>query len=412
MICIGPILLIVGIVLLGTKNNYDEYVSKYNDAVGNFNAHYRSLVLATTANVGGNWNLFPLSSGSDSPLSPQFSGTLPDSSTQGVTTSGLSYPLKSQTNVDLSSSRSANITFTPPSSGQGSTFSPSSVSFTLPAVGSSTTTYYLTCSSSQIDRRTSCQSVCEQKSTCGVYSGSGSYCYSSSSCSGACRVVNYDSLQCSQFDINNATGQLTRNNNLGCIYPTSGWTQPASCTQRNSVPVLFMNSQDPFIQIQKITQDSSFSFGLTKAQQRNIGLALLAVGASITGLVICLAVALYKSIYKTDQSATTVYAAFGKTYVPVNTNPQNVAFSTQAVYGQQPAVGNYYDQNAFQPQQQQPVYYQQVPPPPQQQQMMYQPGYSAMPPPNVVMMPPPQQQYNPQYSGAPNGYGAPPAPHY
>jgi len=192
-------------------------------------------------------------------------------------------------------------------------------------------------------------------------------------------------MSCTTFSIDNSTGRLSRSSSGSCLYPFTNNKQPESCDapSNSAVPVVFMNEDDPFIQIQKILGDDSFSFGLTKEQQRNLSLALIGVGASITALVFGGAYCLYKAIYKDEKTATKVYSAFGRTYTPSGASPNNTAYSPQAQYGQQPATGNYYD-NSQQHNNNNMAYQQhQAPPPPQQQQQYYQ-------------QPPPQQQ---QYYG-------------
>lgn len=156
------------------------------------------------------------------------------------------------------------------------------------------------------------------------------------------------------------------------IYSTS------APSQYNQHTVKFMANDDPYIAASRITK-GTFDFGLTAAQQRTIGIALLIAGILITIGVGCLLGALKQRMSSNPQNGSAVYGAFGRQYPQPYANPgvqyqQMPPPQQQQPYQQQYQAQPYQQQPYAAPPQQQPYYGG-----PQQQQQPYQQAYVGQP---------------------------------
>ena len=235
--------------------------------------------------------------------------------------------------------------------------------------------------------------ICAQKGTSNGCSyswtnvgGSSPPCRDGYSC-GSCTYTSNTKSICFQVQNNNGVWSATGSS---CTYGPSStqWTnQPQTCTGGYSsvMPVTYLSSLDPAIVLERVT-DGSGSFGMTAAQQRLTGLALLVIGG---GLVACMAGVLFltcRTFNQNPQQKQHVYGAFG--YGTPVAAYQPMPPTSGAGYVQQPGYGQY------PPQQQQMQYA-----PQQQQAYPPQPGYGQPAyPPQPAYGQPQQQPYQQGYS--------------
>ena len=372
MCCIGPVMLIVGVVFLAMPNNFEARVSEYNAAIALFNnGGYRS-AMASASGSANTVSIAPTAP-TDAPLAPYFSSALPSSPGYPVTTS---QPLRSVAGVELSVPAAAQVVdrYLRP------------YAFTVPARRTVTRQASMYCTSTERKNRRTCYAKCLDAvpSGCSFSYTSSATCYSSSSCP-SCTWTEYQTAYCGVLAYDNATGFRASNDYEACIYPFAATSQPTSCSSAGtSLRVILLNEKDAFIQIQNITRDSSMSFGITAKQQREVGVGLIAGGLVFTSLVVAMCVMLYRRVHSNPSTASNVYMAVGRTYQPQpdSTMQANGGWGAQA----QPAAGaTQYQQFPMQVQQPGMMMYGQ--PQPQQPQSPY---YGA--PPQQPMYGQPQLQ--------------------
>jgi hypothetical protein len=362
--CAGPILIIVGIVLLAAPNNRQSDVNQFNNAVASFN---------TTAAIINN------GSGIDRSSSTTFSPT-----TQQVQITG---------NTDNVVANRPTTFFQSSGSVSGGDLISLKTrfgsqqfinNFSVPNVAAAqiTTVNLNSCSS-----QSSCDSACFNKAPSGC-SYRANYCYR---CQSTCQWTTYpSSTTCLQLAWSNTSGWSPTGSY--CDYPFN--TQKFTCSYFASQyfsSVMFRATNDPYVILQAIT-DGSASFGLTAAQQRGLGIAMIGVGCALFALAIFACVLLKNACTQHEHKAR-VYEAFGRTY----SYPAGYVPVQQQYPPMQQPYGAAVPQPGYQPQQAYPQQaYPQQPYPQQPYQQAYpQQPYPQQQPPNPYGSPPPQPGYAP-----------------
>ena len=336
LICGGPILFIVGIVIIASPNTREDDIKEYNTAVG-----------AYSLTASNDWSGGTISSSTIS------------LTTQTVVIKG------NDDDVDPASSRYATASVSSP---------PSSVSYAITSITPFTRS--VTYSQSRT------QSGDCQRSDC--YSGTGVSCPSGATWTGpshcdrgtcgTCYYTAYVSTYCVAVEKTGATWAYVADK---CFYKNDAIYQS---TNPSSVEFQVRQKGDPYIALQRITEGDD-DFGITRGQQTGTGIALMVIGCIMIAAVCVVAFIVYKLVKKfiVKDDEPQQQAPEQQQYYNNNNNNNNAGGYGQspppASYGQpvqQPAGGGY----GQPPPQQQPAPYYAQPAPsnyPQQQQPAYYP---------------------------------------
>lgn len=358
----GPIMFIVGIVVLTSDNNRASKVAAYNEAVANFD---------TTG----------------MPAWP-FSGSMGElSSPQPYTMSNVSMSLVVDGNQEglipgftYYGSNNVPVSTTP-------------LSLVLSATGSSvisrngvprtaTYTYSVKCTSSTSCSSSNMLSRCQSRYATATYSGG--TCSADAYC--GCSVLLYLTEYCAvlrRLTVASWTESFTY---ASCRYPFGANDQAyTTTTDPFSLNMRLYSSDDPLITLEAQTQGTR-NFGLTADQQRSIGIGLIVAGI-VLSVIVCggcfFAIRLATSRQAPIQPAPASQMV-SMSQPPPPQQQMGYAGGQQPVYGQpvaygQPQVGGYG-----------------APPPPAPGAYGGGGGYGA---------PPPPQQPGYGYGAPPQGYG-------
>jgi hypothetical protein len=370
-LCIGPILFIIGIILLVGRNDRASHVSQYNDAVGAYNRVDGPTLAGTDMTAQGTLamdrNFVPVQVFGDR---------------SGVDSTN--HYVFSRLNVPRGAGDAYTIAITTANATGGV------LTWNIP--WTATVNRPLVCTQTQCDQdcgssdyscstfamRTYCQNTyggsysdndgsCDAGEVCG-------YCLYSGNLNRACVVIAF------------VAGTPTRSTTYeSCYYP---FTQHDYFPGSTALTLEVMSETDPFIKIESLTQ-GSHDFGVTAAQQRTTGIILIILGILLTclvgGLIYCFVQ--YNSDKKErapppppPEHQTTYVIREVHTY-PYHNDQHRSSRRNSQDHHNYPPQQPYNQQN--QPYQQNP-HYQQQPPPPQQ--------YQQQPP-------PPQQYHEPAPAG-------------
>lgn len=298
-LCIGPILIIVGITLLASPNTRKEDVDAFNKAVDFYNGRDATVLSATQAYVKG---------------FEQMTRTFDRITVEGDTT-----------DVDAAS----HYVFTRPGVTRNTNSDGYTVRFTDENnVTKSTATWNLPWSAEvQLTLRcnkTFCTDDCSQSSyTCdsdrlrnhcgnvlrGSYTDYDGSCYNGDDC-GVCRYTGTLSKACVVFALGDNNQAVSSTKYTSCFYP---FTQHEYLPGSSFFELTAMSENDPFLVLQDKT-DGSNDFGITAEQQKNAGVILLVLGIIITVLMIAL---LCFFIYRHRKEQETKNHPNGFTYPPI-----------------------------------------------------------------------------------------------
>jgi hypothetical protein len=270
--CIGPILIVVGIVLLTTENTRDADIASWKSTIITFDTNQRAAMLATSGSVNG----AVLSISEPSVLVVGDQTNIP--STTSVVLTGGAYAASQwefQTAVGGSATNGFNVTTS--------------------LTSTRTTSVYCTksqCTSSCGKSDYYCGSMVSRAcDSGGAYSGSVG-CWNSDGACGTCTYVDKLSDVCVPLsfapdsDGNNSTASgkwLRSTRRSGCAYPfTSPGTYAASASSMISVRA--MSEDDPYITLQAATSGTA-DFGMTEETQKSTG-----TGALVAGIVLSLCI--------------------------------------------------------------------------------------------------------------------------
>jgi hypothetical protein len=407
LLCTGPILLIVGIVLLVSPNNFKENMNTYKSSIDTYKAQAQPILQKTSGSISTQFstgNLLGVTTmqvpitGSNADQAPSFASTVlvASSVSMGSISTGSS---AGSTN----SIRSLRYTDAP----AGVFMSPTDIR--TPQSGTGTPLQAnikpsSSCSSTPSSSKSGCmQSDFDQ--ACANHFGSG---VRYSNAYGACAWYQQEKYICSPITFSTSANLWSVDTSFtsgGSNFPScdyiDGNTQPmgtysvnpvvngfgydplkvvnansGSFSSNPSLDVYLRSSLDPYIVASKLTK-GSFDFGLSAMQQRSIGVALIVVGCILIACVIGSCIMVQRMMSRDPRNGAAVYGAFGRTYTPQG----GYQALPPGTYG-----GVYYG-----PQGPQPVPYGQPAP------------YQAMP----TQQQPYQQQQYPQQQPQQQGYGQP-----
>jgi hypothetical protein len=444
LLCTGPILVIVGIVLLVAPNNFKENINTYKSSIDTYKAQAQPILQKTSGTIN-TWYTSTGHSLGVTTMQIQFKGVNADQATPFASTVLVASNVQMLAVSSASSSSSTNsinnlrYTDAPLGVVPMSTTSIRAPQDTGSVPFQSSIRPSSSCSSTPSTSKSGCmQSDFDQ--ACANHFGSGvrySNWYS------ACAWYQQEKYICSPITFSTSTNQwsvdtsftsggsnfpscdyIDGNNQLMGSYSMSPVVNgfgydPLNVVDYNTgnspspspnLNVYLRSSLDPYIVASKLTQ-GSFDFGLSAAQQRSIGATLIAAGCILIACVIGSCIMVQCMVSRDPRNRAAVYGAFGRTYTPQQgyaalppgtyggvyygpQGPQPMPYCQPAPYGQpvapyqampmqqpqQPYQGQPYQQ---QPQQQcSPVY------PPSQR-----PGYGQ---PQQYQQPPQQYQQQPQ----------------
>eukprot|EP00742_Colponemidia_sp_Colp-10_P023111 GILJ01027464.1.p1 GENE.GILJ01027464.1~~GILJ01027464.1.p1 ORF type:complete len:415 (-),score=33.90 GILJ01027464.1:309-1508(-) len=354
MVCGGPILFIVGIVLLVAKNTREDDVKAYNEAVTAYDP---------------------------SPVNSWQSGTIQGSSLQLTTQTNPIEGNREGINV-VGESRMvyANI-------GQRTSYTYNLTNVQLftadsiVTIKSKTATAY--CRNSNGCIRTQMSSYCASE-----YGSSASFTGTTSCSSGSCGYCDYDTYLSEVCAVVSSGTPYTRDTRYkSCYYPFGNADQKYDTSSASTIPVYARKADDPYIALQRITEGTN-DFGLTEAQQRTAGIVLIAIGCALIACVCLVACVIVHFIKQHNNSR--IQPQSPQQNVTVLVPGQVISYPTGPV---QPISNGYGAPSPMQ----QPGYSQ----PPAQN-----PGYGYGAP------PPPPQQYGGSQQQMGYGQPAPPPPGY
>eukprot|EP00760_Papus_ankaliazontas_P003077 PhM_4_TR11408/c0_g1_i1/m.71284 len=354
--CAGPVLLIIGIVLVVAPNTRTQRVNEYNDAC-----------LSWMTSGSASFAASSFSSDSHTLL-----GVYNQSYHISGNTDGVKYP-----NVDgnyyqvtYSQSQSSRGIYSVTSYGSVKTSQPVQTTFNFPATMSGS--YDYVCDSS------SCYntgvSVC--RSGYNLYVQKRRNCHRGDTC-GTCFGNLYLTKVCLPYAAPGTPGSpwAPSTTMSSCDYPFKTQTYDGSSAPTDKF-VTVRPQDDPYMTLLRLT-DGSRDFGLDRGQQTRLGLTLAVIGGILCGITVCVCVVACGP--RRAQANNFVNRVRGRPVYAVQTN-NNV----QQPFQPQGAPGAY---GSVQPQQQQgypqPGPYQQQPYQQQQyypQQQQQQQQYPAYPP--------------------------------
>jgi hypothetical protein len=352
-LCAGPILIIIGIVLLSTDNTRQDDVDSYNQKVDVYNSKDAPILRQTTMSLGGS------TMNRANPAVPIVGNTAGAKATSHYVfeTNGVSRSLDDTYVVTLDSALGES----------------QDVQFQVPYVRS--VNRGLVCDRQRCtddcgDNTYSCdESV--MRSYCSVSFG-GSYqdnsgaCFNGDEC-GTCSYTGNLASACVVMAFTSDGRASPSSRYANCYYPFNEHEYlPGSAAATFQV----MSEDDPFIELQRVTGGSN-DFGITEGEQKNAGVACLIVGIIITVIMIAVTVFLVRRQQRKHEEQ---YMSAGP--APAQYGPQD-----PQPYGQ--PYGEPYPDQGKQP-------YAASPYPPGQQQ-----GYN----PQQQGYNPQQQGYNPQQQG-------------
>ena len=332
MICGGPIMLIVGIVILVIPNTREKDVKDYNEAAAKFDA---APVNGWTGTIGG---------------------VTATKHTDNVVPSGETEDVDTFQSVYMASSISSQ---------------PNSVAYNLATVASTTVTVPGSTYSSVLSGSVRCrQSYCSSSKAANLCKDKyGSSATSSDTCNNdqycSCQYTRSLQQYCIVATASGASYVMS-SAYQSCFYPFSNrdTQQFTGNAAPGSVSFELRMDTDPFVIMQKITE-GSMDFGITAGQQRTAGIALIIIGCIMIACLVLVGFGLYKLVKGTMDKR-----AEGQ---PAPQQQGHQEYSPQLPQPQ-PQYGN------FQPQQQ-PAYGQPLSYAPQQQYQNNQPQPSYGQPP-------------------------------
>eukprot|EP00760_Papus_ankaliazontas_P004748 PhM_4_TR12052/c0_g2_i1/m.33642 len=293
-ICAGPICLTVGLVYVLKPNTRDDDVSQYNAAVatwesGGYRESFSDLYVygagtdlpgyVRAVAIGGNTDGVELSTTSfayeGNAMTPMNMTLYIQTRTRRNVnrTSSFYYPVQlSHTKTTSLWCRNGYTTDQNPSATSSSTRTTTTGSSSS---SSSSNSNFRPCTSVSIAR-------CPSGST--SYQGT-SYCKHNTHC-GTCTQLLYLTRACiflsGKGDTFTASATIS-----GCSNPFQSNHEYNSAVLPSTVSLRVMHERDPYVALEQIT-DGSSDFGMTEQEQKAIGLTLLAVGAVICGVLLCI----------------------------------------------------------------------------------------------------------------------------
>ncbi|CUF80579.1 procyclic surface glycoprotein, PSSA-2, putative [Bodo saltans] len=260
----GPVLFIVGIVLLVSDNNRADYVATYNKAVVNFDTSG----MATWSSTGTMGETASPASFAMQTAPVVIYGDLEDVNQNGVSTFGdnsITYPASTTPSLTFSATTS-----TP--------FTRSSVQ-TLVTYSSSVRcrTSFGSCSTGDM------QTLCQNDAGSGaVYTGPS--CFDGDTC-GTCTNTQYLSVYCAVLQ-RSSGAWVESTAHASCLYPfgANSQTFDAASVPSNLELQLYADD-DPLIVLEAVTFGTR-DFGVTKGHQRRMGVILMIIGIFVT-IAVC-----------------------------------------------------------------------------------------------------------------------------
>jgi hypothetical protein len=382
MAIIGPILIIVGLVMIFSENNREASIREYNNAVSSYQSYVTTIESWTgSASLGNTLDTYTMATARES--------VSVIGNTDGVS-SATSTLLRGQLKA---ATQSNNVQYAIASklSMQRSFAFTKTLSTNIQCSGQSCSKYCHDSSDRQCDDDSiltrQCQRVYSPEAT---FHRTRQYCDGDDVC-GYCSYVGYASRLCAVVKTDTGGQAIIEDTSkLSCDYPFAldsgeySATKPTTGSDGTySVTVEVRINNDPYIVLQSLTRGSR-DFGITAREQRGVGIGLLLIGCLITVLVCGGAVYMcrqhnqkkHREEYRPEhhqqaqmeqyQSSSPGYSTYGQ---PAPVYGQAQVYQQQPTYGEpQPAYG-----------QPQPVYGQ--PQSTYQPQPMYQqqPGYGQPP---------------------------------
>lgn len=273
-LCAGPILIIVGIVLLASPNTREDDVKNYNDAISSYNSNTAPILTSLSLSVEGS-----SMSRTQESINVQGNTEGVDSGSHYVfTASGVTRP--NDNNYGFQASRSG---------GSSTTFSkniPFTASVTRDIVCSSNN-----CAEDCAFRDFEC-TASSSRNYCtnqfgGVYTHTNAGDCDAGEVCGRCEYQGSLSRACVPIAVSSSSIS-TSSRYSSCYYPFDISGNDYRPSAGSSPTIEVMSDDDPFIELQRVTEGTN-DFGITEAQQRTTGIVLLILGLLITCVMIAAA---------------------------------------------------------------------------------------------------------------------------
>jgi hypothetical protein len=294
----GPILILIGATMLFGGNYRDGNIAQYNAAVANFTATGRGIVDQSTVTVTNGYTV----------------GSVPMQKQGGIAvtvqgnTDGVTNP--TYTN-DLYFEISLNPSYTQTFTAQYAS-GPSTVLVVSPPQLSSPKSTSVSCDTSSGCSSSTMQSKCTNAAPSSCASRASIIGYAS--CSGKCTLTcswTEDLVDvCRVMKFSGEQWQPDPSKTY-CRYPFTRLTYGVCFSSTSSsLPYRIRSSDDPFVVLQALTSGTN-DFGLTEAQQRLIGIALIIGGGLILSGLVALCICA-RSICTNETHRVAVWSAFGR----------------------------------------------------------------------------------------------------
>lgn len=266
---IGPIILIVGIVMIALPNSRASDVKEFNDAIKAYDATPLANMDVPGSNIQG------------ARATLQSSHISVKGNLEDVNTAGYSSYLQSAANFVAGSTITFDID-------DVDTFQRNPKKVSEARVD-------MECSSSSGCMASTMRNRCSELG--GTYLGSG--CSSDSSACGTCTYPTFLDTYCAVITPKHNQSPVVRyaadTTYQSCYYPFTTDSQLYSTANAATVNFQVRLQSDPFIVLQRVTEGKE-DFGITATQQRVAGLALLIVGAVVIVFVVVAAYVVYRLI--------------------------------------------------------------------------------------------------------------------
>ena len=338
--CAGPILILVGVIVLVAPNYREDHVQKFNNAVRAY-PNTSAVLYATKGTISTGGDVLPLTVNID--IKGNHEGVVPNAQSMVLTsTKDIDVTRRGQT-VSLRYMDQQTLIEIPSISAYTKLYSDAKCTSSY-----ASSRYSDICYASDMERycnsrSTKCRAMYTGPDSCRVGYPCGQ-CYWYEQPKSLCMVIE------KYFD-----GWHRSAIKSSCDYPFNGKQATECGGGMNMLPLQLRSSDDPYIILSDVTK-GDMDFGITKEEQRRLGVLLLGLGAVFTVAMVCVIACVFKAMQSRPDQKQAMYGAFhyqpSTVYVAVPP-PQPMPQPGYQYPAQQPYPQQQYPQQPY-PQQQYP----------------------------------------------------------
>jgi hypothetical protein len=318
-LCVGPILVVIGIVLLAHGNTREEDVRDYNAKVDAYDAKDARILQRTSMSLG------------DAALNRIYTSVVIVGNVDGVTpsshfvfeTAGVTQPTGDKYVLALTGATRQNQT----------------VQYSIPFFKA--VSRPLRCARERCDRNCGNEgSSCSEsimRSYCrgsfgGTYQDNSGACYDGDEC-GTCSYTGNLARACVVMAFTSDGRASPSSRYANCYYP---FNEHEYVPNSRAATFEVVSEDDPFIELQRVTGGKN-DFGITEGEQRAAGIVCLAIGVLMTAVMIGIAVFLIRQRRKNREKYTSNDPVAGRFGDPPYVLPQQQYGAAEQGYGAGPS---------------------------------------------------------------------------